>query len=78
MKSSQQYTSQKVSPEMTVGDISEWPRVQLSQLKAYVKIAKDSGQHLFVWDQSGEVSVYFENFGTHLEFTCDMVKVALA
>jgi len=27
MKSSQQYTSQKVSPEMTVGDISEWPRV---------------------------------------------------
>ena len=40
--------------------------------------AREIGKHVFVWDKTGLVPTFFENFGINKEFTIEMVRVALA
>lgn len=56
----------------------EWTKVSLSRLERCVERASVNGQHLFIWDQTGQASCFFELFGIHNEFTERMVEVAMA
>ena len=40
--------------------------------------ARQQGKHIFIWDKTGLVPTEFENFGINVEFTVDMVNVAIA
>ena len=50
----------------------------LRGLEARVISCREQGKHLFIWDKTGLVPTYFEEFGVHKEFTNEMVSVALA
>ena len=51
---------------------------RLDELELEVAKANEKGQNLFIWDKTGGVPSEFEIFGVNSEFTCHMIKVALA
>ena len=57
---------------------TQWTTIGLNYLEREVMAARESCQHLFIWDKTGRVPAFFEIFGgLHVEFTNCMVDVAL-
>ena len=59
-------------------DPDAWPLVDLDHLQESVDEASRLGKHLFIWDRTGGVASHFSEFGFHIDFIPDMVKVALS
>ena len=54
-------------------EIISWQSEKLAGLEHRLDQARNLGKHLFIWDKTGQVPSYFEDFGKHHEFTCEMV-----
>ena len=58
--------------------IRTWKVVAIEKLGQAVSDARLQRKHLFIWDKTGLVPVLFEEYGKCIDFTEDMVCVALA